>query len=282
MAIVTVDVVCPVHPNYPMPSLAYTSTDYNFHIRQFSSDTISATGIVYYFPGSGAVAHPLTTNPFIIDLTDRGYIVVSFGRFGMEGASSSPYKTSYGNVNDPHFTAHWIKSGWDVASALAFLAGGGSLPFVLLGSSQGASSILAHLAGYCGTDAPAATTYANFRGALSCAPTVGGLGGYQWNDLPRNINSMCNMVYLNNAKTLIAGGGLDDYAPPDYVRRTQQVIPDGKDTYELTPGPTFPHSFVGTTLGAPIVGRWVSQLMNNTTITLADGTTPAIIGGVVP
>lgn len=281
MAIVEQTVNIPLAEGFPMPSYMYDRSDYHLQTRTYMDDTwTSADGIVLYFRGSGASGWPDSNSPLVQEILGKNYILVTLASFGVAGASeAAPYRYGYGNVNAPHFTAHWIRTAWEVASVLASV-GVQSLPCVILGHSRGASAALAWAAGYCGEDTPDPTSFSGLKGIVANGATTAGIGGYRWNDMPRNINSMCNLLALNKIKTLACWGGADDLAPPDYVKRIQQAIPEGKDTYVLTPSPDFGHSWIGSAAGAPILAQWIEQMMTDSPITLSDGVTPAVAGPV--
>lgn len=276
----TVDI--PLATNFPMPSYMYDPSDYHFQVRSYEDDTwTSVDGVVFYFRGSGASGWPDSNSPLVQAIHGKKYILVTLASFGVADASeAAPYRYGYGNVNAPHFTAHWIRTAWEVASVLEYFDNL-VVPYVILGHSRGAAAALAWAAGYCGEDSPDPTSYPMLKGIVASGATVAGLGGYRWNDMPRNINSMCNLLALNKVKTLACWGGADELAPPDYVKRIQQAIPKGKDTYVLTPGPSHGHNWTGSAAGAPIVSRWIEQVMTDSPITLADGVTPAVAGPVV-
>lgn len=282
MAVIEITTDIPLAANFPMPSYMYDPSDYHLQIRSYVDDTWSSyDGMVLYFRGSGASGWPDINSPLVQEIVGKKYYLAVLSSFGVAGSSeASPYRYGYGNVNAPHFTSHWIRTAWEVTSALEFF-GNIPLPFAILGHSRGAAAALAWGAGYCGEDALGPDDYPMLKGIVAAAPTTAGRGGYRWNDMPRNINSMSNLMALNKVKTLACWGGADDLAPPDYVKRIQQVIPEGKDTYVLTPGPDFGHNWIGSAAGAPIVARWIEQVMTDSPITLADGVTPAVAGPVV-
>lgn len=284
MAVVESTMNLPLAANFPMPSYMYDPSDYHLQVRSYYDNTWTGgyDGVVFYFRGSGATGWPDANSPLVQEILGKKYLLMVLASFGVAGASeAAPYRYGYGNVNAPHFTAHWIRTAWEVASVLEYF-GSMPTPYVILGHSRGAAAALAWGAGYCGEDAAAPADYPMLKGIVASGPTVAGIGGYSWNDMPRNINSMCNLMALNKVKTLACWGGADDLAPPDYVKRIQQAIPKGKDTYVLTPGPSHGHNWTGTATGAPIVARWIEQVMTDSPITLADGVTPAVAGPVVP
>lgn len=282
MALVTSVEDIPLASNFPMPNSMFSASNYKFQAKIFEDDASTPSGTVIAHRGAGATNFHGDSDPIITELVGLGYRVVSFAYWDVEGSSSDPFRYGYGNVNSPHYSAFWIRNAWEVESTVDwFETEYPSEPYVLYGHSRGATACIAWGAGFCGIDAPATSTRTDLKGIVANGPSGGGLGSNRWNDPNRLMNSLSNALALNTVKMILSHGGLDDFIPPDMMKRIQQVIPLEAETYVLTPGPSFVHAWTNTSEGAPILAMWVDQLMKGDPITLADGVTPAVPGPVV-
>lgn len=278
MALVVNDAALPLPADYPMPSVKYDPTTMHFAVRVAYDDEVPSKGSVIYFHGSGTTG-PLT-GPLFDALVAAGYTLYSVQYFGVGDSSPNPFRYGYGNVNAPHFTSHFIKSGWWVEAAVRALAPSIPTDVVLLGQSFGAAALLTWSAGYTGTK----TVLPNIKGILANGATVAGLGDLSWNDVNRNINSLTPIVQQLKDRTLMVYGGQDQYAPPDYVKRLQMAIPLDTETYVLTPGSTYGHTWINESpANAALVVEWVDQLIDGLPILRGGGSSvPAIPGPATP
>lgn len=285
MAVTHSDFFIPLASGYPMPSRGYSASDYKLAVRVSADYGIptppgfSVRPAVCYFHGSSA--NDYLSGPLLDGLVSKGYRVISCMALGSGASSVSPYRYGYGNVNAPHFTAHFIKDAWWVESLIqAFDLDDPSSQDILclLGHSRGAAACLAWAAGYSGRtqfNLPA------LKGILASGATVAGLGDMSWNDMNRNINTMSGIVNLLKVKTILAYGNVDTYAPPDYARRLQMALPEGvTDKYFVTPGDA-PHEWTNSAEYSHYAVMWAEQILTGAVITDKDGN-PAISGATMP
>jgi pimeloyl-ACP methyl ester carboxylesterase len=270
MAIVYTEDYTAAPANYPKMNLLYaTGQTYLFHTRiNYDSSWPQGAGgrpIVGYLHGSGATGH-LTGN--LLDaLIAKGFVVVSLMALGYGASSREPFVYGYGNVNSPHFMGHFIKDGfWAEAvytriNAINTSLNGGAQPVMLMGQSMGSTAAVAWASGMALRTgfAPA------FRGIVVNAPTGAGLGNGAFNHMPRMLSTMTAMVERIQCRSVLMFGDLDVYAPPEYARRVQSSIPEGKDIYVIAPG-NYDHNWMGSVAGAPQAANWADQIMRGATI----------------
>lgn len=274
MAIVWTEATIPLASGYPMPQQAESAAGFSIRTRAYFDDAVAQTKAAIYMPGSGTATPPSETHALIVALCAAGYHVLTAG---WDIEPYSPYRYGYHSTSNPLVLANWIRSAWSLQSLLWYNNVIGKPAPVVIGSSRGASAAVAWAAGYC-TGGQAFS----IKGILANAATIGGLGGYVWNDVMRNVNRMASsMIGLLDNKPypiVLSYGGADDYAPPDYQRRVQLAIPDNSAVYMVTPGPAFGHSWFTDPSGTPLAVMWADQLWAGSAITKADGVTPAVSG----
>src|SRR5690606_1214287 len=273
MAIIVIDSQIPLPPGFPMPASVYNASTYRLALRQTYDDALLDSNnvrMVFYFHGAGSPG--FLEGPLVDQLVSSGYFVIMIMAPNAPGSDRIPYRHGYGNVNAPHFTAHCIKDAWWGEVGGILLENSTQAQGVFIGHSKGGTACLSWAAGYTGrTSLPS-----NLKGIIANGSTVGGLGNGSWNDVNRNINSLSPIVAQLKAKTILAYANNDAFAPPDYARRLQTVIPPDAETYMMSPG-DFPHQWMNTPEGAPIVIDWVGQLMDDQPILNVDGS-PAVPG----
>lgn len=275
MAIIVQDSKMPLLPGFPMPASVYDASTYRLAVRFMYDDElldIDDIRFVFYFHGAGSSG--FLEGPLVDQLLSSGYYVILVMAPNAPGSDRIPYRYGYGNVNAPHYTAHFIKDGWWVETSSPLFSDFPQAKAVLIGHSKGGTACLSWAAGYTGRS----SLPPQLKGIIANGATVGGLGNGSWNDVNRNINSLSPIIAGLKAKTILAYADNDAFAPPDYARRLQTVIPPDAETYMMSPG-DFPHQWVNTPEGAPIVVNWVNQLMNDQPILNVDGS-PAVPGPV--
>jgi pimeloyl-ACP methyl ester carboxylesterase len=232
-------------------------------------------GIVCLQRGSGSTSAP-SENTFVSLCLAKGYAVLVWSYPGYWLSPPSFYRYGYGNVNAPMFLGHLIKDAWVTQTMLDWLDENyPNNPIVLAGHSRGGAAQVAWAAGY--TCRP---LQSRVRGVLAMGATMAGLGDLSWNDMMRNLNTFSNMINLLQKRVILAYGDLDDFAPPDYVRRLQVAIDTTKDVYVVSPG-ELPHVWYDTNPGAAYAADWVQQLMTQGFVYDRFGL-PATRGPVVP
>lgn len=263
----------PLAPGYPMPSVRLNASDYKLSARVSYDDSFTTDKLCFYFHGSGST--DFLEGPLLDALLADGFSVVCTMALGSGSSSPSPYRYGYGNVNAPHFLAHFIKDAWWVESVIAaYEPGFDASTGVILGHSRGAAAALAWAAGYSGrTSFPE-----GLKGVVASGATVAGLGDLSWNDVNRNINTLSGIVNRLRVKTIMAYGNLDTYGPPDYARRLQMAIPEGAETYMVTPGDAG-HNWTNSAEYSHLAAMWAGQIVSDAEVTDKDGN-PAVTGPV--
>lgn len=253
---------------YPVMNRLWKDYPITFSSRVYYDDSwpdFTEKPIVGYLHGSGATGFP--QGNLLNALVGAGYVVIAVMHLGYPSGtipdmgSSEPFRYGYGNVNSPHFMAHFIKDAFwcDMVSYVCSnISSAHNKPFLILGHSMGASAAISWAAGNSGFK----NISPNFKGIIANAGTVGGLGDGSFNAMPRNVNTMTDMVHRIKCKALLTYADDDLYAPPEYARRIQSVIPDGKDTFSLSAG-LGGHNWLQSPSGSTQMTSWVTQLMTD-------------------
>lgn len=272
MAIVLTDYTVPLGPEFPMPGKLHSAADFNISARVYKDDAVAQTKTAVYLPGSGSTSVPSGTSRPIQSLCAAGYAVLTAG---WSYKPYGPYRSGYSEA-DPLTTAFFIRDSWVLQLLLQQAAALGMSAPVVIGHSKGASAAMAWAAGYC-----SAASTPVIKGILATGSSFGGMGGNVWNEVLRTLNRLACIVGLLDNKPypiILSYGGTDDYAPPDFQRRLQLAIPDNSPVYMVTPGVTSGHNWITGDSQAPLAVMWADQLWSGSTITLADGVTPAVAG----
>lgn len=269
MAIVYTEDFTAAPASLPKMNLMWSAGPYLHHTRiNYDSSWTQGPGgrpIIGFLHGSGATTH--LTGPLLEALIAQGFTVVSFMSLGAGQSTRMPFRFGYGNVNSPHFMGHFIKDAyWAEAAYNRLVAINNALnannqPIAILGQSKGAMAAVAWAAGM-----TLRNSFADaFKGIVCNAPTAAGLGNGSFNLMPRTVSTMSYFVERIKCKSVLMFGDLDVYAPPEYARRIQTAVPDGKETYIIAPG-NFGHGWMSTVEGAPLAASWVNQLVRTGTI----------------
>src|SRR5690554_6707763 len=180
MTITVVDSQIPLPQDFPMPSSAYDPTSFHLAMREtYDTDLIDAGNlkVVMYFHGSGSPG--FLEGPIVDLLVSEGYFVIMAMAPNAPGSSRIPFRHGYGNVNAPHYTAHFIKEAWWVETLVRATDMPNSAKIVLFGHSKGGSAVVSWAAGNTGRE----VFPSNIKGIIANGTTVGGLGQYNWNDV---------------------------------------------------------------------------------------------------
>lgn len=274
MAIFYYDIDIPLPIGYPMPHQYEDPTVFKIKARRFIDNAIAQTKTLVFLPGSNN-SSPSIGNTLITQLCNNGYEVITCGWLMYP---YTPYRFTYGNDEDPTYATHWIRVAWYAQALIEYCNNVlGKVP-VVIGQSRGASAAIAWASGYC-TDA----NVCSIKGMLTVGAAGGGNGNFQYANQLRTVNRLSSLLgLLDNItyKLLLAYGGNDAFAPADFQRRIQMTIPKNGNVFMINPGNTYSHSWMFDPTGAALAVNWCNQINNGLTITLPDGTTPAVAGPI--